>query len=1010
MSIIKILGDSQRKEFDKPPKLTYEQRRLFFAVPQWAEIDHKSILDTNRIGFVLQMGYFKASGRFFKNETFYKDDFLFVLKLIGLSFDLVIFKKTYEIKTIYRHRQIILENFGITGFGKKEKDFAYQEAIRLLKKQASPSKVFYSLTTYLRSHRIEIPTYFALASIITDAFRQRDSLLISLIEKNLSEDIQKIFDKMLSIDENSSEKTYLLTQLKKSQELMKPTAIRANIADYKYLKVIYKQINPLLTQMDISDEMIHYYAQFVIRSQVFQVSRRENKYLMLLCFVAYQYRFLGDLLIETLLRAAQQFENTAQREVKETIYQNHIDNQISMEQLFNLASQMADELTKVEVITLDFGKTNDEKAKYWVDWVNSEVFLKFKNSKNEVEKLKKGAYLKKDDAYYQTITEKSRVLQYRVSDILRNVDFNCTNAHLKKALEDFKGKNGHVSDKFVDTFLKKQEKGILARSTSATSLYKVLLTQYINNGIKSGQVTLMDSFGYKAYENYLIDDKIWQKDKIELLQKTNSVWFLDWKIVKEELQKSLKSAYETTFNRINKGQNAFVHKRKDGKPRFTEPTTEAAEFSMPLFPKEGHIPIIQVLHAVQEKCHFIDALQHFSTKNNRQKPDNSVFFAGILAYGCNIGIGAMARNAPNISANSLENTVNWYFSLENIRKANDMVISMMSKLKVGELFRKDPSVIHTSSDGQKFYVQVDSVHASSSFKYFGKEKGIVTLTFIDDMHRLFHSLTIMASEREALYVFEGLMQNDVVQSDMHSTDTHGTNGINFALLYLAKIRFIPRIEDFQNQNFYTFHEMEVPKLIDYDLKIGKSIDTSVIENNWDMLCRMMSTILTKQCSATTLIKRLGSYSQHHPVYQALKELDKIVKTISLLNYMDDETLRKIVQKQLNKGENANKFARAIFYGNSGEIRFASRQEQLLADACKRLIQNIIIAWNYLYLTDLVLKSPIQERKKLIQVIQESSPVQWEHINLHGTFDFSKEALKDFLDFDIEELMNFNWND
>jgi TnpA family transposase len=1010
MSIIKILEESQRKEFDKPPKLSYAQRKFIFALPQWAELEHKSMLDANKVGFTLQMGYFKLSGRFFKTETFYKEDILFIVRLLGLTgFDYSNFKDYYEFR-VYPHRHINLINFGISGFGKKEKDFAYQEAIRLLKKQASPSKVFYSLATYLRSHRIEIPTYFALASVITDAFRQRDTLLISLIDKNLSGDIQKIFDKMLSIDENSSEKTYLLTQLKKSQELMKPTAIRANIADYKYLKVIYKQINPLLALMDISDEMIHYYAQFVIRSQVFQVSRRENRYLMLLCFVAYQYRFLGDLLIETFLRAAQQFENTAQRDVKETIYQNHIDNQISMEQLFELASQMADELTKVETITLDFGKTNDEKAKYWIGWVNSEVFLKFKNSKKEVEKLKKGAYIKKDDAYYQTISEKSRVLQYRVSDILRNVDFNCNNVSLKMALEEFKHKNGYVGEKFVDTFLKKQEKDILARSTSATSLYKVLLTQYISNGIKSGQVTLMDSFGYKAYENYLIDDKIWQKDKIELLQKTNSEWFLDWKIVKKELQESLTNAYERTFNRINKGQNTFVHKRKDGKPRFTEPTTEAAEFSMPLFPKEGQIPIIQVLHAVQEKCHFIDALQHFSTKNNRQKPDNSVFFAGILAYGCNIGVGAMARNAPNISASSLENTVNWYFSLENVRKANDMVISMMSKLKVGELFRKDPSVIHTSSDGQKFYVQVDSVHASSSFKYFGKEKGIVTLTFIDDMHRLFHSLTIMASEREALYVFEGLMQNDVVQSDMHSTDTHGTNGINFALLYLAKIRFIPRIEDFQNQNFYIFYEMEVPKLIDYDLKIGKSIDTSVIENNWDMLCRMMSTILTKQCSATTLVKRLGSYSQHHPVYQALKELDKIVKTISLLNYMDDETIRQIVQKQLNKGENANKFARAVFYGNSGEIRFSSREEKLLADACKRLIQNIIIAWNYLYLTDLVLKIPTQERKKLIQVIQESSPVQWEHINLHGTFDFSKEALKDFLDFDMEELMNFDWNE
>lgn len=292
----------------------------------------------------------------------------------------------------------------------------------------------------------------------------------------------------------------------------------------------------------------------------------------------------------------------------------------------------------------------------------------------------------------------------------------------------------------------------------------------------------------------------------------------------------------------------------------------------------------------------------------------------------------------------------------------------------------------------------------------GKDKGIVIYSFIDEMHRLFHSLTVSSSEREALYVFEGLLQNQVVQSDMHSTDTHGTNGINFALLYLAGIRFIPRIEDFQNQHLYCFADTNMPKLLDYELKLGKTINTTVIEQNWDMVCRLMVSLLSKHCSASTLIKRLGSYEQQHPVLQALKELDKILKTEYLLQYMDDVSLRQVIQKQLNKGENANKFARAVSWGNSGEIKFASKSEQLLADVCRRLIQNTIIAWNYLYMSNEVLKANPSERKNLIKTIEESSPVRWQHINLHGTFDFSKDALSNALDFDIEELINFAWKD
>ena len=46
-------------------------------------------------------------------------------------------------------------------------------------------------------------------------------------------------------------------------------------------------------------------------------------------------------------------------------------------------------------------------------------------------------------------------------------------------------------------------------------------------------------------------------------------------------------------------------------------------------------------------------------------------------------------------------------------------------------------------------------------------------TLIDERHFLWHHEVISAAEREAAYVIDGLMHNDVIKSDIHSTDSHG---------------------------------------------------------------------------------------------------------------------------------------------------------------------------------------------------------------------------------------------
>jgi len=95
-------------------------------------------------------------------------------------------------------------------------------------------------------------------------------------------------------------------------------------------------------------------------------------------------------------------------------------------------------------------------------------------------------------------------------------------------------------------------------------------------------------------------------------------------------------------------------------------------------------------------------------------------------------------------------------------------------------------------------------------------------------------------------------------------------------------------------------------------------------------------------------------------------------------------------------------------GNNQEFTQRTKEEQLKADGCKRLIQNAIICWNYLYLSDLIYKTTDPfERSRLIKIIKNGSIVVWSHINLNGNYDFSDAVLKNSINFSLPKLVDLD---
>src|SRR5437868_14982399 len=125
-------------------------------------------------------------------------------------------------------------------------------------------------------------------------------------------------------------------------------------------------------------------------------------------------------------------------------------------------------------------------------------------------------------------------------------------------------------------------------------------------------------------------------------------------------------------------------------------------------------------------------------------------------------------------------------------------------MNLPNIYWRKSDAMHTSSDGQKFEVAVDSLNANYSFKYVGKDKGVSVVTFIDMRDFMWHSTLISASEREAADVIDGLMHNDVIKSDVHSTDAHGHSEIVFGVTHPLGFEFAPRIKGLSSQQLYAF--------------------------------------------------------------------------------------------------------------------------------------------------------------------------------------------------------------
>ncbi|MBK2028420.1 DUF4158 domain-containing protein [Francisella noatunensis] len=189
MSQFQVLPEYDAQQFDKPPKFNNQERISFFIMDKI--LDHVFVRNSNpdaRVGAILQLGYFKATNKFYNINSYYKQDIRYISDLLNVDYKTINLLRNYPSTSKSNHKRLILEGLGFESFY-KHKDLFDETIKNFVANQMLPRKIIYSVIDIFNEKKIETPSYDAFCKSITKHFRDFESSNIEQLDKILTKNL-----------------------------------------------------------------------------------------------------------------------------------------------------------------------------------------------------------------------------------------------------------------------------------------------------------------------------------------------------------------------------------------------------------------------------------------------------------------------------------------------------------------------------------------------------------------------------------------------------------------------------------------------------------------------------------------------------------------------------------------------------------------------------------------------------------------------------------------------------
>jgi TnpA family transposase len=1002
---LQILDADEIEALYGRPNFTSEERLQYFTLTP-AEHDARALLRSvpSQLYFMLQLAYFKAKQLFF-TFTFAEvaDDLAYLLAHAGLAAPDHTFAPLNK-RTILHHRQLILDLFRYRLCTAPERQQLVARAQQAARMSSKPIYVFRELLQFLIEQRIVLPGYTVLQELVGKALTEEQQRLIALMQTQLAPTERAAFDTLFA----DTDGLYTLTRLKHEPKDFSLGEMRQEIHRADQLRPLYQLASRIVPQLEISNEVIKYYASLVSYYSVFRLQQLDPwlVYLYLLCFVTHRYQQYHDHLLTCFIHTVTQSIEEAKADVKEQLAVQRLERNTDMLK----AGQILKLFTSDQIAATTPFQTVRDKAFAILDRHKLDQVADYISTK---------VYVDEQALQWAHLERQAKRLKRHLRPILMAVDLTATRADaplmaavqfLKTTFAKGRSLGQVASDTFPTQFMPVRLKRYLyapdesGQKRLIDDRYEVLVYQRLRNALESGDLFCRDSVRFRSFEDDLISDQDWQDKERVIAQSGLLILLQPIQDHLAALERQLEARIVAVNERIAAGENShFQVKRRGDHTRWTLQYPRGSEpINHPMFDTLRSLDIGSLLHFVNQACSFMACFEHVLGRYVTQMVDEHVIRACLIAWDTNMGLGRMGE-ISDIPYQTLARASENFLRLETLHAANDCISNAIAALPIFRSYDLG-DVIHSSSDGQKFETRRHTINARHAPKYFGLQKGVVGYTLVAN-HIPVNARIIGAHEHESHFVFDLLFNNTTdIQPNIHSTDTHGTNEVNFVLLHMFNYQFAPRYKAIQEKvrtSLYGFHHPS--QYGDLILKPIRKIQTELIVEEWDNLQRIFVSLARKTTTQSIIVGKLSAYARRNKTRQALWEYDNIIRSLYLLAYIDSPPLRQNVQRALNRGENYHQLRRAVSYANFGKLRLKTEEEQQLWNECCRLITNCIIYYNASILSRLLAHKEAAGDRAGAELLTQVSPIAWQHINLYGRYEFTKGPTPINLDAIVEEL-------
>lgn len=1020
---LKILSPKEVDELYGLPAFDELQREEYFYLNEPERLAMLSLRGlAAKVYFILQLGYFKAKQQFYIfTFTEVQADVIAVLRVhfandysSNLMKELLDSSSTVSKPTRLSQQKMILTLTGYQSATTSIRKLLLGKAQYLARIHSKPIYIFRELVHFLHHRRIVLPGYTVLQQhIVSRALVSERTRLEQVLAGHLSTEEISSLDALLEKDQTdfvTDQPYYSLTYLQQEPANFNYQTMRQQLERKALLQPAYDIAIRILPQLDLSNENIYYYASLAHYYTIYKLKQFQSNiiHVYLLCFAFSRWQQINDILVEAFHYHVRDFTQKAKAYAKEQIIQY----QLVANQQLGKVPQLLGMFTDPDIADdTPFGEIRQQ-----VFTVIDKEDIGLVSQYIEQHKLDDKAL---EWSYYDL---NKRKLGYTMRYLFAHLNFksNTPNSPFVQAIQLMQevflsGKRlWHIDRELLPTqFIPKRlrryfynppwtrrQPGELNQLNEIR--YEVFVYQALIHRLESGDIFVPDSGQHRSFDQDLISPQLWQQ-KDALLRKLDFPRLLKpIDQLLEEWQKSIEELYQTVNQRIRQKDDQDIKVTEKGnKLKWQLNYKEDEEASNhQVYQQFTPVHVTSLLPLVNQHTDFLATFTHILPRNIRKNSDPQYLLASILALATNHGLKRMAE-ISDLNYHELVSTTNNYLRVETLRAANDQVVNATAQLPMYEHFHIQPDTLHSSSDGQKYESQFETINSRYSSKYFGLSKGVTSYTMVAN-HIPVNAKIIGANEHESHYVFDLLFNNSSnVQPQVHSTDTHGTNQVNFAILDLFGYQFAPRYKQISSRANMVYSFRNPIYYEDELLKPVRKINESLMRDEWDNVQRIMVSLALKSTTQSTIIRKLGSYSRTNRTKQALWEYDNIVRTEYILRYLNSKQLRRNVQKALNRGESYHNLRKHISYVNQGKFRVHSVQEQQIWSECTRLVANCIVYYNTYLLTELLQRKQEQSEnasgennildlEEAIAIIKQVSPIAWRHIHIYGTYQFLKQ--------------------